>query len=100
MPFDRDAVAVIEPAEIAEHEMPCQRGRFAGDALHHVAVTAHREDVVVENREIRAIERLCQPLRSDRHADAVSAALPEWTGRRFDTGCVPIFWVTGAFTVE
>ena len=41
MPFDRDAVAVVDPAKIAEHLMTGERGRFARYALHHVAVAAH-----------------------------------------------------------
>ena len=49
--FDRDAVAVVDPAQIAEHQMARERGGFAGDALHHVAVAAHRINVVIEHGE-------------------------------------------------
>ena len=52
--FDRDAVAVVDPAEVAEHQVAGERGGLAGDALHHVAVAAHRVDVVVEHVEVRA----------------------------------------------
>ena len=52
--FDRHAVAVVDPAQVAEHQMARERGGFAGDALHHVAVAAHRINVVVEHREVRA----------------------------------------------
>ena len=40
MALDRDAVAVVDPAKVAEHLMAGERGRFARYALHHVAVAA------------------------------------------------------------
>ena len=52
--FDRDAVAVVDPAQVPEHQMARERGGLARDALHHVAVAAHRVNVVVEHRESRA----------------------------------------------
>ncbi len=52
--FDRDAVAVVDPAQVSEHQMTRERGGFARDALHHVAVTAYRINVVVEHLESRA----------------------------------------------
>jgi hypothetical protein len=38
VPLDRHPVAVVEPAQIAKHLVPCERGRFARYAFHHVAV--------------------------------------------------------------
>ena len=80
MPLDGDLVAVVDPAQIAEHLVTGERGRFAGDALHHIAVAAQGENVVVEEREIRPIEMPGQPAADHRHADAVAAALAERTG--------------------
>ena len=40
--FDRDAVAVVNPAEVSEHQVTRERGGFARDAFHHVAVTAEQ----------------------------------------------------------
>ena len=54
MAFDRDAVAVVDPAKVAEHLMAGERGRFARDAFHHVAVAADGIDVVVKDLENRA----------------------------------------------
>src|SRR5258708_38371197 len=45
MAFDRYAVTVIDPAQVREAQMARQRGRFVGNPLHHVAVTAERVDV-------------------------------------------------------
>lgn len=58
VPFDSYAVAVVEPAKIAEHLVTRERGRFARYALHHVAVAAYDIDVMVEHREIRPVEVL------------------------------------------
>jgi hypothetical protein len=44
----RHPVAVVDPAQVAEHLMAGERGRFARYSLHHVAVAAQHIDVVVE----------------------------------------------------
>ena len=41
-PFDRDAVVVVDPAEIRKLEMSGERCGFVADAFHHVAVAAQR----------------------------------------------------------
>src|SRR4029077_17188162 len=38
--LDRDVVAVVDPAEVAELLMPGERGSFAADPHHHAAVAA------------------------------------------------------------
>ena len=98
--FDRHAVAVVDPAKVAEHLVAGERGRFARHALHHVAVAAYRVNVVVEDREIRPVEMLRQPAPGDRHADAVAAALAERAGRRLDARGQVIFRMAGAFAAE
>ena len=54
--FDRDRVAVIDPAEVGELEMAGQRGGFARHALHHVSVSAQHEDVMIEQLKLRPVE--------------------------------------------
>src|SRR6202035_716999 len=49
IPFDRDVVVVINPAEIVQAKMARQRCRFRSDTLHHATVPANGIDVVVEN---------------------------------------------------
>ena len=100
MPFDRDPVAVVDPAKVAQHLVTGERGRFARYALHHVAVAAHGINVVVEHREVRPIEMLRQPAPGERHADAVAAALPERAGRRLDPGGQVIFGMAGTFAAD
>ena len=100
VPLDRHPVAVVDPAQIAEHLVTGERGRFARYAFHHVAVAAQRINVVVEYREARPIEMLGQPARGERHADAVAAALPERTGRRLDARGQMVFGMAGALAAE
>ena len=64
--------------------MAGERGGFGGDALHHVAVAAHRVDIVPEDLEALAIVAIGEPRLGNRHADAVADALAQRTGRRLD----------------
>ena len=98
--FDRHAVAVVDPAKITEHLVARERGRFARDALHHVAVAAYGIDVIVEHREIRPVEVLRQPASGERHADAVAAALAQRAGCRLDARRQVIFGMAGTFAAE
>ena len=81
MAFDRDAIAVVDPAEVAKHQMARERGGFAGDALHHIAVAAHRINVVVEHRKVGPIEVLAptsvrrSPCRRSSHSPDRAARL-------------------------
>ena len=100
MPLDGDAVAVVDPAKVAEHLVTGERGRFARYALHHVAVAADGINVVVEHRVVRPIEMLRQPAPGESHADAVAAALAQRAGRRLDSGRQVIFRMAGAFAAD
>ena len=93
MALDGDGVAVVDPAEVAEHQVPGYGGRLARNALHHVAVAAEGEDVVVEKLEIRPVETRRQPLGGHGHADAVAAALAERAGGRLDARGVAVLRV-------
>ena len=98
--FDRDAVAVVNPAEVSEHQVTRERGGFARDAFHHVAVTAERINVVVEHLEAGLIEALRQPTLGDRHADAHPTALTQGPSRRLDARGAMIFGVAWTFTIQ
>ena len=69
VPFDGYPVAVVNPAQVTQHLVTGERGRFARYAFHHVAVAAYRIDVVVEHHEVGPIEMLGQPARGHGHAD-------------------------------
>jgi hypothetical protein len=100
VPLDGYLVAVVDPAQVAEHVVPRERRRFAGHAFHHVAVAADCINVVVEDREVGPVEALCQPARGECHADAVGTTLSEGTGRCFDTRGQAIFGVTGTLAAD
>ena len=76
--LDRDVIVVVDPAQVAELEVPGERGGLAGDPFHHAAVAAERVDVVVEEIESGAIEVAGQPAFGDGHADAGRHALSQW----------------------
>ena len=76
--FDRDAVVVVDPAEIRESQVSGKRGSLAGDAFHHASISAERVDVEVEKiLEAGAVVTRGQPLPGDCHAHAGGDALAE-----------------------
>ena len=98
--LDGDPIAVVDPAQVAEHLVAGERSRFAGHALHHVAIAANGINVVVEQREVRPVEMRGEPASGERHADAVAAALAERPGRGLDPGGQTIFRMAGAFAAD
>ena len=98
--FDRDRVVVVDPTQVRQLEMAGERGGFVGDPLHHVAVAAKREDVVVEQLETRPIEMRGQPALGDRHAHAVGNPLPQRTGCRFDAASFIVLRMTRRAAVK
>src|SRR6516225_5520397 len=46
--LDGYVVVIVDPTEIVEIEVSCQRGCLAGDPFHHAAVAAQRVNVIVE----------------------------------------------------
>ena len=96
--LDGHAVAVVDPAQVGQPQMPGERGGFTGDALHHVAIAAQRVDIEVEDIEARPVIGRAQPLPRDRHADAGGHALAEWPGRCFDAGGPAVFRMARAAT--
>src|SRR5665213_179270 len=98
--FDRYAVAVVEPAKVPEHQMTRERGGFAGDAFHHVAIATYCINVVIEHCEIGPVEVLGQPMLGDRHADARRTPLPKRAGCCLNACGHMIFGVARALAVD
>jgi len=46
--LDGDFIVVVNPAEIRELQMPCDRGGLGRNSFHHVAVAANRVHVVIK----------------------------------------------------
>src|SRR6185437_5456899 len=76
-------------------EVPGDRRRLRGDALHQVAVRADRVDAVVDDLVVRSVVALGEEALGDRHSDAVREALPERAGRRLDPGGEEVLRVAG-----
>ncbi len=100
VPLDRDLVVVVDPAEVRELEMPGQRGGFAGDAFHHVAVAAERVDVVVEELVPRLVEVGGLPEARDRHPDRSRDAGAQRASSRLDPRGPPVLGMSRALRVE
>ena len=98
--LDRDRVVVVDPAEIRELQVAGDRGRLGGHALHQVAVAAEHVGVVVEELVAGLVVVGGEPLRRDRHADRVAAALSERACGGLDPGGHVVLGVTGADAVE
>ena len=100
LPFDRDLVVVVEPAEVGEAEVAGDRGRLGGHSLHQVAVAAEHVGVVVEDHVAGAVVVRGEPLGGDRHADGVAAALAQRAGGGLDAGRHVVLGMAGADAIE
>src|SRR5438309_8909391 len=98
--LDRDVIAVVDPAQVAEPQMTGERRRLAAHSLHHAAITAQREDVVIEQRKTWFVEIPRQPIRCDRHADAGRNPLAQRSRRRLDTRGQVILRMAWTFAAE
>ena len=98
--FDRDAVAVIDPAEVAQHLMAGEGCGFARHAFHHVAIPADGEHAIVEDGIIGTIEMLTKPSCSQSHAHAVAAALAQGSRGGLHACGPTIFRVAGTRAIE
>src|SRR5258708_40070869 len=81
IPFDRNVVVVIDPAEIVQAKVARQRRRLRSDALHHATIPTNGIDVVIEDVEAGLVVPAGKPLLPDRHTSAGSDAAPEGTDR-------------------
>ena len=83
---------IPENNELVQLEMTGQRNRFLADAFHQAAVAGDDIGVMIDEviTEMRIHDALGQ-----RHAHGVGKPLPQRTRRRFDTGGVAVFRMTG-----
>ncbi len=80
---ERDPVVVVEPNQLAQPKMTSQRGRFVGDALHHVAVAHQGVAEVIDDGVVRFVVASRQKTLGHGHADRVAGALTERAGGGF-----------------
>ena len=81
---DGDVVVVVEQRQLAEPQVPGERGRLVADALHQVAVAGERAGAVVDDPLAGAVEARGQEPLGDRHADRVADPLAERAGGDLD----------------
>src|SRR5215467_5779617 len=82
--FDGDVVVVVDPAQVVELEVTCQRSGLRRDAFHHATVAAQRVDPVPEQLKSRLVVSRCEPFLGDGHPHARGYALPQGAGGRLD----------------
>ncbi len=98
MAFDRDRVVVVNPAEIVELQVARERGGFAGNPFHQVAVATLVVDIEVEQFVAGFVVSCAEPFAGDSHPHAVAATLAQRTGCGFDTGRVAMFRMSRSST--
>ncbi len=86
-PVDRDVVVVVDRQEPPQTEVPRQRGRLVGDALHDATVAGDDEGAVVAHL---AAERRAHPAFGQGHAHRVGEPLAERAGGHFEPGRVVV----------
>src|SRR5215472_14279263 len=94
MSFDGDPIAVVDPTEIGQSQMSRDRSCFAGDSLHHIAVSAKCVNIEIEYGEAGAIVSLCKKAFGNRHPNAGGHPLTKGAGRGFDARRPAIFGMT------
>ncbi len=100
MSVDRNAVVVVKRDELAETERARKRTGLVRDAFHQAAVTKKYIGVVIDDVVTISVELAGQHLFGNRHADGVSDALTEWTGRGFHAGSVAVLRVARRLRVQ
>ncbi len=88
-------VVVVEIDQLAEPQVPGQRGGFRRDAFHQVAVADDAVSVMVDDLEAGAVVARRQMRLGHRHAHAVAEALAKRPGRHLDAGCEAALGVPG-----
>src|SRR3954471_11867396 len=88
LPFDRDVVVVIDPAQVWQLQMSCDRCGLIRNTFHQVAIAADRPHVEVKQLKPRLVVPGREPSRSNRHPDAVATSLPQRPRRRLDSACM------------
>src|SRR5215218_6594840 len=75
-----DLILVVEVDQLAQAEMPGERGGLGRYPLHQVAVRDDAVDVVVDDIVSGAVEGTREEALGDGHANSVGEALSEGTG--------------------
>ena len=88
--LDGDVVGVVEDDELRKAERTRERERLGGDALHHAAVAAERERVVVDDLIARLVEYSREMRLRHRHADRHAHAGAQRPRRRLDADRVAV----------
>ncbi len=86
---ERHAVVVVEAGELAEPQVPRERGRLGGHTLHEIAVARDHVGRVVDHRVVRAVVARRELRLGDRHAHGIGETLPEGPRGGFHSGRVP-----------
>ena len=100
VPFDRDAVVVVDPAEVVEPQVAGERCGFRSDAFHHAAVPGDRINPVVEDREARAVVAIGQPFFRDGHPHTCCDTLSQRTGGGLNAGHPVVLGMARRFAIE
>ena len=100
VPLDRDAIRVVDPAEVREALVRGVGRRLRADPFHHAAVARLRVHVEVEEREAVAVVACAEPEARDRHPDGGRDALAERARGRLDTARPAVLGVPGALRAE
>ena len=87
-----NAVVVIEDDEVAQPQVPGQRGALVTDAFHQVAIAGDGVNPMAA-RPAAAGKARPHRLAGQRHADGVAEALPQRAGGHLDAGSLAEFRV-------
>src|SRR5262249_29691494 len=98
--FDGDVVVIIDPTEVGQFEMTCQRRGLVRDSLHQASIAAQCVDIEIKDLVPRTIEISRRPTRSDGHANAGGYSLAQRAGCRLDARSPAIFGMAWTFAVE
>ena len=88
-------IVVVDQRELAQPEVAGQRGGFAANPFHHVAVAHEGPHPVVNYLVAWLIELARQDSLGDRHPHGVPHALPQRTGGDLDPGRVSTLRMPG-----
>src|SRR6267154_3683249 len=80
--------------------MSRKRSRFAGHALHQIAISADGVDIEIENLKTRLIEIFPQPFAGNGYSHAVAGALAQRSGGGFHSARQVRFGMSGSPAVD
>ena len=98
--LDGDLVVVVDPAQVRQLQMRCQRSRFGRDAFHHAAVAGECVHVETEQLMSGAVVGGGEPVGGNRHADAGRHTRAQRAGGALDPGRPAVLRVARTLGVE